>query len=168
MNKRGSEKINAGMFLLYLIIIAAGVTLLVSSYVNTPVEIRPIESKLLYEKLMDCFVENAFLNEKVLANDFDVYSECHINKAVIENSNLFFEFNFLNESGENIRLAILSEGSLERESRRQYCNVISNTNTADAIACLYKNETYFYYNKGVKSVKIVGWVASFNKGVRDA
>lgn len=168
MNKRGSEKINAGMFLLYLIIIAAGVTLLISSYVNTPVEIRPIESKLLYEKLMDCFAKNAFLNEKVLLSDFDVYSECQINRAVIENSNLFFEFNFLNESGESIRPAIFSSESSERNSRRLYCNSIINTKTPDVIACLYKNETYFYYDKSIKSVKIVGWVASFNQGVRDA
>lgn len=168
MNKRGSEKINAGMFLLYLIIIAAGVTLVISSYVNAPVEIRPLESQILYEKLMDCFVKDAFLNEKVLANDFDLYSECRINKASIDSSNLFFEFSFLNDSGENIRPIILGGESLERESRGLYCNVIGKTNTADAIACLSKNETYFYYDKGVKSVKIVGWAASFNQGARDA
>ena len=166
MNKRASEKINAGMFLLYLIIIAAGVTLLISSYVNTPVEVRPMESKILYEKIMDCIIEDGFMKEEVLINNFDIYSKCHINKTVINNSNIFFEFQFLNETG-IIRGSISSELSSEFKSRKDYCEIISKTNTPDAIACLYRNESYFYLDDGIKSVKIYGWVASFHQGVRN-
>jgi hypothetical protein len=167
MDKKASEKINAAMFLLYLVIIAAGVTLLISSYVNAPVEIRPLESRILYEKIMDCIVEDGFLKEEVLINNFDVYSKCHINKTVINNSKIFFEFKFLNETG-IIREPISSELSSEFKSRKEYCEIISNTKTPDAIACLYRNESYFYLDKGIKSVKISGWVASFNHGVRNA
>lgn len=167
MNKRASEKINAVMFLLYLMIIAAGVTLLISAYVHAPVEVRPQESKILYDNLMNCFVENGFLKSEVLANDFDVFSKCHLNKVAVNSSNLFFEFQFVNETGENIRGPILGGESSERKSRKLYCDVIKNTKTSDAIACLFMNETYFYSNKSVKSVKILGWVSSFNQGVRD-
>jgi hypothetical protein len=168
MNKKASEKINAGIFLLCLLIIGAGVTILLSSYVNAPVDVRSTESGILYNTLLDCFVENGFVKEEVLDVNFDIYSSCHINESLIVKSNLYFEFNFVDSEGKNIRESIVGGNSAERKSVRKDCEVNYGTKTTNSNVCLFKNESYFYVNDSVKSVKIVGWTASFNLGVRDA
>lgn len=168
MNKKASEKINAGIYVLYLVIIAAGVTVLMGSYLNTPIDVRPYESQILYDKLMNCFVKDGFLDEKVLSSDFNVFSNCHINKTIIEQSNIYFEFVFLNETGGSIRKPFVGGIFEEIKSKKLDCDVYSGTKTKNIPSCLSKNETYLYYNSSIKNVKIVGWVASENQGVRNA
>jgi len=169
MNKKASEKINAVMLILYLVIIAGGVTILISSYVNTPVDVRSMEAQILYERLMNCFAKDGFLKENVLDVNFDVFSSCYINKTVIGNSNIYFEFIFLNETGVDVRNKIIGGDLVWIISKKNDCEVYLGRENEKSPSCLFKNETYLYTSfEGVKNVKIVGWVSCNNQGVRNA
>jgi hypothetical protein len=166
MDKKASEKINAGMFLLYLVLIAGGATVVLSSYVNTPVDIRGYETQVLYDRLMNCFVSNGFINNDTFYSKFDLYSECDLNKTIIDNYHLYFDFSFRNESGVEIK-SFVGGDVLERVEKKQTCAVIYPTETENVISCLFRNETYLYFNgSSIINVKIVGWVSSDNNGVR--
>ncbi|MEI7718585.1 MAG: hypothetical protein WCI72_01860 [archaeon] len=169
MNKKASEKINAAMYILYLVIIAGGVTILIGSYLNTPVDVRPLESQILYDRLMNCFAKDGFVKDGVLSSDFSVFLNCHINETMIARSNLYFEFQFLNETGGEIRNSFKGGIAAERNAKKLDCEVFARTDTKNAPSCIFRNETYLYSNVSVvKNLKIVGWVASNNAGVRDA
>lgn len=165
MNKRASEKIEAGLFLLFLIIIAAGVVTILSSYVNIPVDIRSYEGQIIYDRVMNCFVENGFIEPRVFDKDYDVFSDCSLNKSAINNSGLYFEFSFRNETGEELKF--VAGGNLKvRNSKKSECEFLSGAK-ADSSFCQFKNETYLYYNgTDVVNIKIVGWIRSDNQGVR--
>jgi hypothetical protein len=166
INKKASEKINAAMFLLYLVLIASGVVIVLSSYVNTPVDIRGHESQILYDKIMNCFVSGGFVKDEVLGSNFDVFSKCALNKSIIDSSHLYFEFSFRNDTDSEIK-SFLGGDSLERIEKKQYCAIIYSTETKNVISCLFRNETYLYSNgTDIVNVKIVGWVSSDNNGVR--
>jgi len=166
VNKRASEKINAGMFLLYLVLIAGGATVVLSAYVNTPVDIRGYESQILYDKIMNCFVSNGYVNNDTFDSKFDLYSECGLNKNIIDNYHLYFDFSFRNESGAEIK-SFSGGDTLERVEKKQTCGVIYSTETENVVSCLFRNETYLYFNGSeIVNVKIVGWVSSDNMGVR--
>lgn len=169
MNKKASEKINGVMFVLFLIIIAGGLTVLMGSYVNTPVDVRSYESQILYDRLMNCFAKEGFLRENVLGSNFDVFSNCSIDRVAIEKSNLYFEFSFINEAGEKIRESFKG-GDLDNfKFTKDNCAVYMSTKTQKVSWCFFRNETYLYSDSnGVKNLKIVGWVASDNTGVRHA
>lgn len=165
-NKRASEKINAGMFLLYLVLIAGGATVVLSAYVNTPIDIRGYESQILYDKIMNCFVSNGYINNDIFESKFNLYSECGLNKTIIDNYHLYFEFSFRNGSDSEIKS--FSGGSiLEGVEKKQTCEVIYPTETENVVSCLFRNETYLYYDGSeIVNVKIIGWVSSDNQGVR--
>lgn len=169
MNKKASEKINAVSYILYLVIIAGGLTIILSSYVNTPVDVRNYESQILYDKLMNCFVKDGFLKDDVLKENFDVFTTCHVNKTVINSSRFYFNFNFYDEEGLKIRKDIFGGNPKEVDNIRNTCEIVFGKKTKSGLVCLFKNETYFYIDSSnVKTVKIVGWVTSDNQGVRNA
>lgn len=167
MNKRASEKINAAMYILYLVIIAGGVTILTSSYLNTPVDIRSSETQILYNSLINCFSREGFLSGNVMDKDFNVFTSCHISETAIVKSNIYFEFNFLDEKNKAMQF-IYGGNSDERNVQRDDCEFYLGTKTKISPSCLFKNETYLYYNgTDVVNVKIAGWVASNNQGARN-
>jgi len=166
MDKKASEKIEAGMFLLYLVIIAGGVMVVLSSYVNTPVDVRGYESQILYDKIMNCFVSEGFINGEVIETNFKLFTSCNISSSVLDDSNIYFEFRFLDETGNELK-SFRGGENLERVSKKKDCEVMSATQTKNLTSCLFRNETYLYAKgNDIMNVKIVGWVSSDNQGVR--
>jgi len=168
MNKKASEKINAGIYLLYLTIIAAGVIVIVGMYANSTVDVRAYESNILYNRIMNCMVDTGFVKEDIFKEDFSVFSACGLNKSAIDKNGFYFVFSFLNNTEQKVRRDIVGGDQINRESIRMDCEVIKDK-SKNSHACLFKNESYFYLNDSkINEVKIVAWVSSQNEGVRDA
>lgn len=165
INKKASEKINVGMFLLYLIIIAAGIVTILSSYVNVPVDVRNYEGQIIYDRIMNCFIDEGFIDSKVFSDKYSVFSDCSLNKTAIDGSNIYFEFSFRNETGSELK-SIVGGNFKNRESKKSECSFLRAARS-DSSSCQWKNETYFYYNgTQLVNIKIVGWIMSDNQGVR--
>ena len=110
MNKRGSEKIMSVVFILYLILIGAGVIVLVAQYVNSPVDVRQLEAKILHTNFMECITENGYVIDEIFLDNFNLYTYCHLNKDILNPSAdderedyFWFNISFFNESGAMVR-----------------------------------------------------------------
>lgn len=171
MNKRGSEKIMSVIFILYLILIGAGVIVLVSQYVNSPVDVRQLEAKILYTNFMECITENGYVVEDVFMDDFNLYTYCHLNKNILNPSDndkredyFWFNISFFNESGSMVRNSLSAGNSMYQSD----CDVNVDKKSFDLLGCLYKNESYLFVNKtgDLERIRVATLVVSENAGKR--
>jgi hypothetical protein len=171
MNKRGSEKIMSVIFILYLLLIGAGVIVLVAQYINSPVDVRPLETEILYTNFMECITENGYIVNDVFADDFNVYSYCHLNKDILDPASddargdyFWFNISFFNGTGFRVRNSLSAGNSLYQSD----CDVNRNKKSFDTHGCLYRNESYLFINKegNIERVSVVVLVVSDNIGKR--
>jgi hypothetical protein len=170
MNKCGSEKIMSAVFILYLILIGAGVVVLVAQYINSPVDVRQLEAKILYTNFMECITENGYVIDDVFSDGFNVYTYCHLNKNILNPSaddkrdDLFwFNISFVNETGSAVRNSLSAGNSLYQSD----CDV-NVGKSFSSLNCLYRNESYLFINKTgeIERVRVFTLVVSNNAGKR--
>lgn len=169
LNKKANEKVMSLAYVLYLILIGTGVIIIVAQYVGSPVDIKPLETTILYTNLMECFVKNGFVDNAVFDDKFDVYSYCHLNRNILDPSEgrgdvsrdfFWFNISFFDEEGVKVRDSLVG-GNTGYQSD---CLVMMGKTSANFPYCIFKNESYFFMNKNgeYQRVKIVALVASFN------
>lgn len=165
MNKKASEKINTGIFLLFLVLIVGGVTFALSLYVNSPIDVRSYESRIIYDKIMNCMISNGFIDSGFLESE-DRFNFCGLNRKAFDTYSLYFEFVISDSEGKEVGSFVGGELS-ERNERKQDCEVMQGTKTKELSACLFEKEKYLYFNgEKIVEVEVNGWVASFNEGFR--
>lgn len=87
MNRK-AQLISIWMFLVWIIILA-GIAGLIWMFYSAEVDVRGIEAESLYDKIINCVTENGHLAEN-FGNNFDILSECKINKDIIENEENYY------------------------------------------------------------------------------
>ncbi|MEK6820660.1 MAG: hypothetical protein AABX71_03030 [Nanoarchaeota archaeon] len=78
----GERILSIWMFIIWIIIFL-GITSAVLAIYSVRVNVKRVEAGILSDKIIDCISENGYLRED-FSYDFDVFSECRINKDVIE------------------------------------------------------------------------------------
>ena len=145
VNKKKAEyEIFSIWWFVVLAIIALVVAVVVNMYVSAEVDVRGYESGIMYNQIANCFIQNGFLKQEVLDNNFDIYSFCALSNKSIVGSNLFFTLVLKNESG-SILKKIQSEGT----SYFDDC-LVSNMGEKGASfpKCVYRNESVYYFVNG--------------------
>lgn len=104
INKRGAEKIFSVWWFLMLAIVGAGVTVGVLIYYSADVDVRQLEADTLYNKLSDCLIEQGFLKEDLFSENFNIFTECHLNPESFAPGGFFyFKISFLDPDGNKLR-----------------------------------------------------------------
>ena len=84
MNKKAGERIISIWMFLVWIIVLAGIVGIIWMFYSAEVNVRGIEAEILSGRIVDCISENGYLVEN-FDDNFDIFSECNINKDIIEN-----------------------------------------------------------------------------------
>ena len=87
--KRADEKILSFYMFIVWIIIALAIVGGVYIFYSARLDIRNIQSESLANNLIGCLTEDGFIKTKVLEENFDVFSECNLNKNIIEDKREF-------------------------------------------------------------------------------
>lgn len=116
-NKRGIEKFFSIWWFLIIVIISLFVVFAVFIYYSSSVDTREVESKILYEKIINCLSRNGVLVEDIAHEGFDLFDACSLDKNLISNSGLFFLEVALDEK------IIVSEGAA---SFRADCEIVNS------------------------------------------
>lgn len=164
-NKKGGEKLLSIWWFLILIIVGAGIALSVTMFYSTDVDVRKIESEILYEKVFGCIVKQNFLISELFEKEteFDIFDECELNKIVFkEEENFYFRIRFLDDKGDKLREDIKAgQFSFEKD-----CDLKENTKAENYPECTEKAEMVFYYDNEIKKVNLSILTASNQEGNR--
>ncbi len=102
MFKKGTgEALMFFAFIFLILIIGSGLVWGTSSFYGRDYEFRHIEAGLLAEHTLECF------DERFFAGGFDIYSECRLNKEVIEEGNYLIHFESKKDANRKFTLGVL-------------------------------------------------------------
>jgi len=142
--KKGGEKLLSVWWFLVLAIVGAGIVVGVLIFYSADVNIKEVESGILYEKLADCFVDNGFLVEGI--NNENIFEKCDLEKSLFEEgSNFYFRVIIYNEKEEK-----LSEISFGREDFIEDCDAEKKIRAKHFPKCVGGKESVFYYDDKIK------------------
>lgn len=113
MNKLGEKLLSVWWFFV-LGVIGGGIVIGVLIYSSADVSVKEVEADILYERIIDCIVDNGYLNEIVLKNDFDIFETCNLNKSVFGRGSNFY-FNISGNMEEENIINISEGASFENE-----------------------------------------------------
>lgn len=166
-NKRGGEKLFSIWWFLILGITAVGIGYGVVLFYSQDIDIREFETGLIYSHIGNCIVHNNVLVDEVLNEDFDIYSYCHIDKKVFEES---FYLNLVIKDDEENIIKEISIGNLDL---RKQCEIVFDSkNTQKVIAtsyarCYSSKESISYFDEGYRMEGSMEFLsASNNAGKR--
>ncbi len=86
--KAGERYLTPWLFLVWAII-GVGIVAGVLMFFSATVDVRAEEADILAVRIADCLADNGYLNEKFF-NNFDIFTECNLNKKLIESGELYF------------------------------------------------------------------------------
>ena len=89
-------------FIFLILIIGAGLVWGTSSFYGRDYEFRHIEAELLAEHTLKCFKQREFFTQ-----GFDIYSECGLNKDVVENGKYLIYFESKEDGNKKFTLGVL-------------------------------------------------------------
>jgi len=78
MNKKASEKLMSAWFFFIIIVVLAGEIFILGDYLDSPIDVRQLETKIMQSVLMDCVVSSGFVDKEVFESGFDIYSYCNL------------------------------------------------------------------------------------------
>ena len=167
MNKVGGEKLLSIWWFFVLVIVGAGIVAGVFLNYSKEADVRQPEAQILGERIFGCIIQNGDLKENVLDKNFDIFSECKINKSLFGvGSRFYFNLKINHLEGKELREPILGGlGPLEKD-----CLVTSGKEEevigAGNFPGCYRKEIYVgYYIGGKRKIaKVVLLTASNNRG----
>jgi hypothetical protein len=156
--KRAEYEIFSVWWFLVLALISIVVVIAVNMYVSAQVEVRGFEAGVIYNKISNCIIDNAVLNEKVLDNDFNIYSECDLNNKSIFEHNFFFTLSIKDASG-----VVLKKIQSEGVNYFDDC-LVGNLGAKGASfpKCVYRNESVYYFSEGQRNYYTIEMMTASN------
>ncbi len=170
LNKKKGGKLISVFWLFVLAIVGVGIAAGVSIYHSAEVDIREIEAGNLYEKISNCIIEQGFLIDDVLKEDFNVsdfFEECKLNEEIFgEGSVFYFNVQILDKSENLIKEIRGGDFSFEGDCEIQEEDEEGGKVTAKYYPkCIRKKETILYYeNNEIKEAKLEILTASNQVG----
>jgi len=164
-NKRGAEKLFSIWWFLVLVIVGLGIVAGVFIFFSSEVDVREIEVDILNTKIADCIVEQGFLIESALDDNFDILSACRLSENVFsQGSNFFIKINFLDESGANIREPVLKgDFSFEKDCEVQEPADGEKVEAEKFPKCIQKKYYSLYYKDGQIKKAVLGILTASNQ-----
>ena len=164
-NKAGGEKLLSIWWFFVLTVVGVGIVIAVLMFYSADVDIRELESEILYERVSDCIVQDGFLVEGIFNKDFDLLKQCNLNEKIFnEDKLLYINIQIFDEAGNNLREV---EGGIE-EGNSQFpkqCEFQEEGVEAKHYAKCFEKDLIVLYNKeGIKQGKIKILTASNNQG----
>lgn len=128
IGRKGDERVLSVYWFVIFVIIAAAVVGGVLLFFSNPLDVREVESSLLSDKVIDCFVDKGVLSVK-LKEGADIEEVCglnfkDINDEDVEKNQYFVEVvsNGLNVSTGNVNLKIFCVDE-ERKENAPVCSI---------------------------------------------
>ena len=160
MNKKAGERILSFYMFIIFGIIAVGILIGVYWLYSALGDIRKIEAEIITARIADCIVEQGKLIEKY-NEKFDVFSECKLNKEILENPDLyFFKIEIKDINGGNKFEPILA-GNPDYEV---YCEAREENTKAENWPECWEEKIYALKSEEEVLIRIIG--ASNNLGGR--
>ena len=167
-NKIGGEKYLSIWWFAVIVVVGTGITVGVLFFYSANVDVRETESVYLYYKITNCLIQNGFLINEALENNFDIFEKCDLDRYAFSGENFYFYINFSDESNLELREALESDA---KDIKKQ-CDIILHTKDEKLDAkyypqCVEKNADFLYIKNGVikkGSLKIL--TASNNFGAK--
>lgn len=88
-NKKAGERYLTPWLFLVWAIIGVGIVIGVIIFFSATIDVRIEEADILTIRIIDCLVDNGYINEKFF-NNFDIFTECNLDKEIIESGELYF------------------------------------------------------------------------------
>ncbi len=149
LNKRGGEKLLSIWWFFVIAIVGLGITAGVLIYHSSDVDVREIEADVLYEKIVNCIVEQGFLIDDILKEDFNVsdfFEECELNEEIFEDGSYFyFNIQIFNESYDLIKEIKGGDFSFEKDCRIQEEGEEKKIKARYYPRCIGKKDMVLYY-----------------------
>ena len=150
-DKRAGEKILSVWWIFVLVVIGGAIVIGVLIYYNADFNIKELEADILAERIVRCLVQNGYLRQDFLQENFDIFKECRLKKEMFEKeSNFYFKISAQNETG------LLRENIIEGDaSFEKNCEISGTLKAKHFPKCSYKNERVLYYeNNNLKEAKL--------------
>lgn len=92
MNKKGGKYLSF-WWLLILVIIGLAIAGGVIIFYSKNIDVKKMEAEILVGRLSDCLAGGGKLNQNLLNDDFNIFSECKLNEKILSDSEHYFRVN---------------------------------------------------------------------------
>ncbi|MEK6906748.1 MAG: hypothetical protein AABW81_03940 [Nanoarchaeota archaeon] len=140
-NKRGGEKIISIWEFFVLGVVGLGIVAGVWIFYSSNADVRVTESGILYNKIVDCLIQQGYLNENIFMKDFDFFKECKLSREVLNSKDFYFKINVVDSEGKEI----VSNISGERTNFERDCEVSKSIKAEEYPKCTGQKESVIYY-----------------------
>jgi hypothetical protein len=96
-NKK-AEKMFSFIWIAEILVVAGVFAIGLYMLYSTEFEIRDKEAEILYNQIYDCITEQGIVLSSFMLDNFDVFSECNLNKEIFDKSFFAFNISFYNEN----------------------------------------------------------------------
>ena len=161
-NKKGGEKILSIWWFFVLVIIGVGIVGGILIYTSANIDVREIEANILAKKAMGCVVNQGFLNDDILKDDFDLSKECGLDEEILGRGSMFYVKVSVYDKDEEVIKDVPPEGSSAYEKD---CEIAAGVKAEKYPKCVTIKENVLYYDGDeVKVGGIVILAASNQEG----
>lgn len=136
LSKRGEERIFTIWWFVIIVVVSAVIVLATLGFFSKEADTKEYESGILYERIMECLVQNGHLRSD-FSESFNIFGECNLDRAVIEDTGLFYFGIYLDEK------LVLEKGD---NSKKTGCSLLNKASKSTAtIGCVSASEPVLYY-----------------------
>jgi len=171
-NKRG-EKWLSPWLIFIITFIAGGIVIGVGVFINSEIDINAIESDILVEKVVNCLINNGYINEEIFTGNFDIFSECGLSEKLNTKEVFYLKFevyNLKNCNLDNLGLkcsnALFDSGVIGSASIRTLCDIKGTTKVKKNYPECSEKFVYVLNEKGEQLILHV-YAGSNNYGKRE-
>ncbi len=166
LNKKAGEKVFSLWWFVCIAFVGVAIVIVVTSRFGAIIDTRDKEIMMLQEKIMDCIVQEGYLNEEILEmseEEFLIF--CNLNKnQFTDNSPFLFNITIYDETQKEIKSFLQGHISYQED-----CKVAAGKKTPNYPFCIQSRESVVYLDltnteKKVWSIYLL--VASNNNGYK--
>jgi hypothetical protein len=165
LNKKAAEKLLSIWWFFVLLIVGGSIFVGVLMFYSADVDVRPLEAKILTERIYDCLLQKDLLYDidKKLEN-FDIYAECQLNKKIFNpGTKFYFKVSLYDENSNLIKEIAGGDNSFETD-----CKIIdSGVRAKKYPRCFYVKKELYSYNDGsyvTRKLEITGGSNQYETG----
>ncbi len=158
-----AEKLLSLWWFFVLGVVGGGLVIGVLIHTSAEINVNELEADILGEGIIRCIYDNGFLDNKVLEDDFDIFNNCNLNKAVFgKESNFYFNISIYNEDNSLRKEIIEGANSFEED-----CKIQKKLKAKYFPKCFEKQEIIlFKEGEEIKEIKLKVLTASNQEGKR--